>query len=334
MKRFVLGSMLAVAAALPALGAFESPTTERKAAVNRAIPLLQKAGEGYIRQRGCFSCHHQGVPIVALEAVRQHGFTVDQSALEAQVKHTVADLEGNVALYKSNQGQPGGVVRAGYSIWALAASGRKADDTTSAVSAFLAQRDAAQGFWRAGSNRPPSEASNFTSTFLALYSLEVYPPADAAKAEERRTHAREWLLANPSKETEDRVFRLWSLKLAQAQPADLAAAGKELRDTQRPDGGWAQLPDQESDAYATGSVLVALAETGQLAPADPAFQKGVAYLLKTQEPDGSWHVVSRSKPFQPYFESGFPHGKDQWISCAATAWAVWALALPDPTIAH
>jgi hypothetical protein len=31
--------------------------------------------------------------------------------------------------------------------------------------------------------------------------------------------------------------------------------------------------------------------------------------------------------FQPYFESGFPHGHDQWISAAATAWATMALTL-------
>ncbi len=31
-------------------------------------------------------------------------------------------------------------------------------------------------------------------------------------------------------------------------------------------------------------------------------------------------------PIQAYFESGFPHGADQWISAAGTAWAVRALA--------
>jgi hypothetical protein len=44
-------------------------------------------------------------------------------------------------------------------------------------------------------------------------------------------------------------------------------------------------------------------------------------------PDGSWLVRSRSRPFQTYFETGFPHGKDQWISSAATGWATTALAL-------
>lgn len=53
----------------------------------------------------------------------------------------------------------------------------------------------------------------------------------------------------------------------------------------------------------------------------------VQYLLKTSKPDGTWHVQTRVFPFQKYFESGFPYGKDQWISAAATSWAVMALAL-------
>src|SRR5207302_5295800 len=91
-----------------------------------------------------------------------------------------------------------------------------------------------------------------------------------------------------------------------------------------------QLPGGGSDAYATGSALTALCLGGCLSPNDAAFQRGIAFLLRAQQPDGSWHVASRSKPFQQYFESGFPHGKDQFISMAATAWATTALALALP----
>ena len=41
-------------------------------------------------------------------------------------------------------------------------------------------------------------------------------------------------------------------------------------------------------------------------------------------------MKSRSKPFQPYYESGFPHGKDQFISISASGWATAALALACP----
>ena len=45
---------------------------------------------------------------------------------------------------------------------------------------------------------------------------------------------------------------------------DARAAADELLRAQRNDGGWAQLSSLESDAYATGSVLAALHETGRL----------------------------------------------------------------------
>ena len=95
---------------------------------------------------------------------------------------------------------------------------------------------------------------------------------------------------------------------------------------QRSDGGWSQEPSLESDSYATGEALTALRESGMAAADDLAVRRGVAFLLRTQLQDGSWYVKSRSVPIQVYFESGFPHGADQWISAAGTAWAVRALA--------
>ena len=95
---------------------------------------------------------------------------------------------------------------------------------------------------------------------------------------------------------------------------------------QRADGGWGQLPTLDSDAFAIGQTLVALRETGAVTPTDDAYQRGVRFLLSTQLADGSWYVQSRSLAFQPYFESDFPHGHDQWVSNAGTNWAVMALA--------
>ncbi len=41
-------------------------------------------------------------------------------------------------------------------------------------------------------------------------------------------------------------------------------------------------------------------------------------------------MASRSQPFQLYFESGFPYGKNQFIAVTATGWATAALALALP----
>jgi hypothetical protein len=54
--------------------------------------------------------------------------------------------------------------------------------------------------------------------------------------------------------------------------------------------------------------------------------------LRNQLPDGSWFVPTRAVPVQPHtFESGFPHGWNQFVSDGASSWAAMALlfALPD-----
>ena len=104
-----------------------------------------------------------------------------------------------------------------------------------------------------------------------------------------------------------------------------------LSRSQRDDGGWGQTPDMQSDAYATGQALLMLIQTGGYPDKKPIFdsvtyQNGISFLLRTQQEDGSWHVVTRSKPVQVFFDNGDPHGKDQFISMMATSWATAALA--------
>jgi hypothetical protein len=61
--------------------------------------------------------------------------------------------------------------------------------------------------------------------------------------------------------------------------------------------------------------------------ADPnrASLLGTTPLIAAAGYPDSWFVRSRTWPFQPYFDSRFPHGKDQWISAAGTAWSILAL---------
>lgn len=85
----------------------------------------------------------------------------------------------------------------------------------------------------------------------------------------------------------------------------------------------------DGSAYATGQSLVAL-QTAGLPVSDPAYKRGVKWLLSNQQQDGSWYVKTQSMAFQPYFDAGFPHGHDQWISTAGTNWAAMALTLALP----
>ncbi len=320
-------ALLSVAPTLAA-GTGEPPEEGLRRGVERALPLLARGAAGYARQRPCFSCHHQALPVLALTTAREHGFRVDDELVGDQVRFTEQSLRDGIDAYQRGDGQGGGTTTAGYALWTLEAGGRMPDATTAAVAEFLLARDRDRGYWRTSANRPPSEVSAFTSTYVALRALKRFSnPEQQERLADRVARARDWLLKTPATETEDRVFRLWALRYAQPPGEAIREAAAALRKGQREDGGWAQLDGGEPDAYATGSALAVLHLAGELAVTDPAYRRGLAYLLRTQREDGSWLVVSRSKPFQPYLETGFPHGKDQFISSAATGWAVIALAL-------
>jgi squalene cyclase len=308
-----------------------------RAAVERSLPLLLTAAVGHREQRTCFACHSQGVPLLALAAAQQRGWKVDEAEIARQTAHITAFLDQNREKYLQGKGQGGQADTAGYALWTLAAWQVPPSPTTQAVVEYLLQRHQDRDHWANSSQRPPSEASPFTTTFLALYGLNAYgTPEHQMRIAARKEQVRPWLIRTSPKDQEDRVFRLLALAEVGAPPSELKQAAQVLREAQRSDGGWAQLDHGEpadathSDAYATGSALVALHLTGQVQPDEPLYQRGVAYLVHTQKPDGSWHVVSRSKPFQTYFETGYPHRKDQFISCAAGAWATWALVLSLP----
>jgi hypothetical protein len=299
-----------------------------KVAVEKGLPLLLKGAKGHIAEKSCFACHNQAIPMLAFTTASQHGFSIKSEDIKEQMEHILSFLDGNRENYLKGRGQGGQADTASYALLTLELGGWKADATTAAVSEYLLLFNKDVDHWKSSSQRPPSEVSPFTVTFLAIRGLKAWGTSEQKERIDKRiTAARAWLVKSQAKDTEDRVFRLLALEAAGAEVGDVHAAAKNLAGSQRKDGGWAQIDSLESDAYATGSTLVALHLAGGLATTDQVYQRGLLFLLKNQLEDGSWKVRSRSKPFQPYYESGFPHGKDQFISAAASGWAVTALAL-------
>jgi hypothetical protein len=319
---------IAFAAESPGIVAPEPPKHEAiKAAIAKSLPLLENGARVSLRERArCFTCHNEGLTVMALTAADGRGFPVDRENLRAQVAHAAGFLAKNAANYREGRGQGGQVDTAGYALWTLARANWKPDATTAAVAEYflLFQKDL--DHWKPASQRPPTEQSPFTSTHLALLALKNYgTPEKAGRIQQRFAQARAFLLNAPGQDTEDHVSRLRGLAVLGAKPEEIGNAVQALLHTQRADGGWAQLPGQESDAYATATALLALNEAGDLPVSDFTYTNGILFLLSAQLGDGSWHVKTRSKPIQEYYESGYPHGKDQFISIAAASWATMAL---------
>lgn len=322
---------VAIASRSPAEEPAPSADAIRSAAV-RSIPLLELGAKGSLEHRkNCFTCHNQGLPVMALTAARSRRLAIDADNLQTQVRFVSDFLTKNKANYLEGKGQGGQVDTAGYALWTLDVGGHAPDETTAAVAEYFLKYQSDADHYRPSSQRPPSEQSLLTSSYLALRALkrfgtEAQQPRIAARVEQ----VGKWLRDVAPADTEDRVFRLRGLQLIGAEESIVRAAADDLKQLQRPDGGWSQTAELASDAYATGSVLVSLHEAGGLATSDACYLRGLAWLISNQQQDGSWHVVSRSDPFQIYFESGYPHGKDQFISIAAAAWATKALVLALP----
>ena len=187
-----------------------------------------------------------------------------------------------------------------------------------------------EGHWKVSANRPPLEESNATCTALAVYYMRKFAgETQREEVESQAARAKSWLLSASPVSQEDINSRFGGLALLGAKKDEIEAARRAVLEAQRDDGGWGQLAEMKSDAYATGQTLFTLQRAG-LSTSHPAYERGVRFLLKTQSEDGSWRVESRSKPVQLYFDNGDPHGKHQFISIPATCWATVTLALALP----
>ena len=66
------------------------------------------------------------------------------------------------------------------------------------------------GHWKTPTHRPPAEASDFSSNYVAIRGLNRYGTAEQQEQiAERSAAAKEWMASAVAADTEDQVFRLW-----------------------------------------------------------------------------------------------------------------------------
>ena len=300
-----------------------------KAAAEKSIALLQASGPIFFKKSACVACHHQSLTAMAVGLARKRGFRVSEELARRQSESVAEMMRARRESMLQSMSDGAGMHGVAYTLAGMAAEDYPADPVTDAMVIQLAEAQSLDGRWNTAPDRPPAQYSDFTTTALSVWSMQVYAPEGRRKRfAEQIARAKRWLLTAVPTATEESAFRLLGLGWAGATSDEVKHPTSQLLAQQRADdGGWAQLPKLKSDAYATGQALVALHLGGGIPASHPAYQRGLAYLLDRQYDDGSWLVQTRSRPFQPYFESGIPHGANQWISACATSWAAMALML-------
>lgn len=331
-------ALLAFAALLISETALPQSAPDTREAIQRALPILQKSASSFVEKRACFSCHHNALSILTLRMAQDRGFTIDPSVLGAVEQKTFRELRNPNALDDAVQAASLSDPTPNESLLLMAAHASSVPRDT--VTGVIAQRMATwqrDGHWITSDFRPPHSSSPFTATATAVAALRYYMPDELSKERDAAIlRARQWLIATRPNSIEDASFRLMGLAWtgAAAESTEIVQATRDMLAMQKSDGGWPQLSGYESDAYSTGEAVYALHEAG-FPTTDKAWQKGIQFLRSSQAKDGTWHVRSRmlspADISPPYFSTGFPYGKDEYLSYAGSCWAVMALlsALPE-----
>jgi ankyrin repeat protein len=298
-----------------------------RAALESALVRLQPISPVLYDNRKCIACHHQTLPLMAMAIAGARAIPIERERMAHPIRSIVDVWNGRREDLMIGREVAGGANELAYGLVALAEARVPPNSATDAAIANLLALQRGDGSWVFLDTRPPqADNSPISFTAMAIRGLDVYtPPALRDEIKMRVTRAQRYLRTASATSTQDEAFKLLGLVWSRAPRAEIASQRARVAALQRPDGGWAQLSTMDSDAYASGEALYALGVSG-LAATDAAYQRGLKYLLRTQLDDGSWFVRSRAFGFQPYFESGFPHGRDQFISASATAWAAMALA--------
>ena len=304
------------------------------AAIQKSLPVLETGSHTFLKNAAamvnCHSCHNQGLGLVTFSMARQKGFPVTDSIFKEAIDSTCVQWKtySNIRDLMEDDDPLATLITGDYDLWGLKANNFKGDKLTSILALNIMRMQTPDGSWFSPAKRPPLEYYSFSVTALAVKNILSYAPAALqAEAERRVSRARDWMVKTRPINNEEKVFQLLGLTWCKGDERFIAQQGRNLIATQHADGGWSQLDSLPTDAYASGQALYALQQSGQLKVTDTVYQHGVDFLLRTQEADGSWHVKTRSFPFVPYVNSGFPHKADQFISAAGSNWATLALLL-------
>jgi hypothetical protein len=291
----------------PAVPEVVSTTERNRKAVERGLAFLQADAVKWRKEKNCSTCHHGTMTVWALNAARSAGYSVDGESLADTTKWTKDRLLASID--KPRDPLPGPRMMSTPAVYlALMAQAVPSQESVSAddlkrIADHLVRYQEPDGSWAWSSappkNRPPPFFESDEVATL-LVQLALAPRAGDANsnspAREAREKAAAWLAkVEPSDSTQAAAFRL----LVRVRAGESATAIQPEMDRflrrQREDGGWGQLSDRPSDAYATGQALHALSIAG-IKNDSEVVVRGVAFLVGSQKEDGSWPMSRRGHP--------------------------------------
>jgi Squalene-hopene cyclase N-terminal domain len=317
-------------AARPAGDDNAAATRKARAAIARGLAFLEKDAAKWRKERKCATCHHGTMTLFAYSEAKLQGYAVKPETAAETFKW--AKERWMERADKPRDKRPGWkMVSTPLIYFALTAQfvpGQKAisAEDLKRIAGHLLRHQEADGSWAWSSaplkNRPPPF---FESDEVAtrLVTLALQPAATKAKNKPAvrgsLAKAAAWLKkTKPADTTQAAALRLLMSVRAGTPAETVHAATAKFFQRQNKDGGWGQLRGLPSDGYATGQALYILRLAG-VKPDRTELRRGVAFLVASQRPDGSWPMKNRSHPGATPMKSPVP------ITYFGSAWATLGL---------
>ena len=304
------------------------PDADVRSVIDRGLTFLAKDNLAWKESKKCYECHHAPFTIWALNEAKNRGYVVDDKVL-AELTSWVVGEDYLARLIPKRTEQKEIVLHEAPLLLALGLEAGDTKATQDGLKQMLASvvHDQGQdGSWKRVNEARPILSSPDTLTTLALLALSAPNAPDLGEeGKAAKQKGLQWLQAASSDdELQPAAFRLILWCRLGRPPAEWEPLAQQLQKAQNDDGGWGQLKQAKSDAFATGQTLYALAEAGAKSD-DAAVRKAQSFLAKSQGKDGAWTMTSRA-----IMGNGKVATKFEPITHASSAWAVMGLVRSAP----
>lgn len=314
-------------------------STEAAKAVAQGVSFLQKDTAQWKAEKKCANCHHGTMTVWALNEAKRQGYAVDAAFLSETAQWTKERLAG---IEKPRDPRPGWSMISTLALYlSVMAHNQPELDTISRNELRQIADHAARHLEEDGSvltpatmtpprpqnGPPPVFESREVLTLLAVLAMQPEEPGDpkeGSPVRAGRQKAETWLAGiTPGDDTQAAVLRLLVAVQEKKPRKAIRSSIAGILGRQNPDGGWGQLRELPSDAYATGQALYVLSLAG-VDRRRPEIGRAVGFLVRSQRPDGSWPMTSRAHPGATPFKNPAP------ITHFGSCWGVLGLARSVP----
>jgi outer membrane protein OmpA-like peptidoglycan-associated protein len=254
------------------------------------IDFLEPYTARWQAEHQCYGCHIHAQTLMGLAIASRNDYVVSRDLMDRIVSF-LDDKQDPTGLITDSDKEIGTQFAAMALAYAVGDDTKTPDPHLLHAADWLIAQQAKSGEIPIERDTPPIVQGTVMSTANAVTAfMRAYAETGDKRYKDAADRGLAFIAGATLTNTQDEIFTVIALSRygAPEQKPLVDKAVARLKSEELDDGGWRETPQMNgSNAFATGQVLYAFKVAG--VPLDsPEFKRGVAYLVTTQNSDGSW----------------------------------------------